>query len=160
MRNGESFSDSGSFPYDVGRLLAIPNYEGDNSHGFSNNLGCTEKNFRFLFVRSTNDDLEPTETMKAAAGRDHRRQPVVQTGAASSLGRQTDRPCGWVALTCEVGGCARLRPPFGRCPVLTHVVTVAALTIMRASADILPAHSFRSLLDLVRTLLNKPRLYQ
>jgi len=42
VMNGASFSNSGSFPYDVGRLLAIPNYEGDNSHGFSNNLGCTE----------------------------------------------------------------------------------------------------------------------
>jgi hypothetical protein len=37
---------------------------------------------------------EPTGTMRAAAGRDHRHQPVVQTGAANSLGRQTDPPVG------------------------------------------------------------------
>ena len=63
-----------------------------------------------------------------AAGRDHRRQPVVQTGAASSLGRQTDLHCWWIALTCEVGGCARPNH------VLTHVVMVAARTIIKASA--------------------------
>ena len=81
--------------------------------------------------------LEPTERMRAAAGRDHRRQPVVQTGVATSLGRQTDLPRKRIALTCEVGGFARLNH------VLTHVVTVDTRTIMKSSAGVSPTHCLR-----------------
>jgi hypothetical protein len=71
-------------------------------------------------------ELEPTETMRVATGGDHRRQPVVQTGAATSLGRKTDLPRKAIALTCEVGGFARLNH------VLTHVVTANARTIINS----------------------------
>jgi hypothetical protein len=49
----------------------------------------------------------------------------IRTGGPANLARQCDP----VGLTSEVGGCARLRPPFGGVPtkwvgpVLTHVVT-------------------------------------
>ncbi len=44
---------------------------------------------------------------------------LVQTGEPPNLARKGDA----IGLTAEAGGFARPRPPFGRCPGLTTVVT-------------------------------------
>ncbi len=84
-------------------------------------LKCETGKHTLAHGRFINDKTQRRESKRKCEWRkgfDHRRESVVQTGAASNLGRQPDPPAPGMALMCEAGGHSP-RPNH----VLTHVVT-------------------------------------